>query len=155
MFLVILAGNSPKVMTSSKPQIQEAKRTPSRKKSRNKSIIYPGHHTPTEKQKQNKTKQNKKHKRDLERSQEQRNWGETHYFQRTNNKNYIRPLSKTHGSKKRIELKYLKLFKEKIHHPKTQNPVKLSSKCEEEINIPSEKQKLDNMSPVVLPCKKC
>lgn len=32
MFLVILAGNSPKLMTGRKPQAQEAQRTPSRKK---------------------------------------------------------------------------------------------------------------------------
>lgn len=51
--------------------------------------------------------------------------------------------------------KYLKRYKKKkkAYQPRILNPVKLSFKYEEEINIPSEKQKLRQYV-TSLPCKK-
>ena len=88
IFEEIMAESSPKLMTDTKPQIQEAQRIPSRKNIK-KSVQT------AENQREN-----------LERSHGQRAVVEIPYLQRRKDKNYIGFLFRDHVSKKRW-VKYL------------------------------------------------
>ena len=136
IFEAIMTENFLKLMSDTKPQIQEAQRTPSRINTKNTVLLLIILKL-----------QKIKYSKDAERSLR----GKKHLAYRSTGNSYI-CLLRNHTCKKRVEGH--KVFREKIHQHGILYPGKLSFKSEEETNNFSNKNSED-LSPVVLSCKKC